>query len=66
MYHNQKKWKKTTFLIKYIKITKQVKINIMTTVRLHMAHLQPTQLPQGGRGTGLGTCNRITKNIIIM
>jgi len=38
----------------------------MTTVRLHMAHLQPTQLPQGGRGTGLGTCNRITKNIIIM
>ena len=38
----------------------------MTTVRLHMQPLQTALLPQGGRGIGLGTCNRMTKNIIIM
>jgi hypothetical protein len=38
----------------------------MKTTRLQMQHLQPALLPQGGRGIGLGTCNRITKNIIIM
>lgn len=38
----------------------------MTTVRLHMQPTLTALQPQGGRGIGLGTCNRMTKNIIIM
>ena len=38
----------------------------MKTVRLHMQPLQTALQLLGGRGIGLGTCNRKTKHIINM